>query len=132
MPSPEEIVRRDWDCLVVGTGIGGATLGHALAKAGRSVLFVEKGRAGFLEDDTLRGGYPELRFSRVDVATAENASQLARAGRCYEELRDRERRFVPMIGCGTGGSSALYGMAMERFLPGDFHPGDGWRASRVA
>lgn len=129
MPSPEEIVRRDWDCLVVGTGIGGATLGHALAKAGRSVLFVEKGRAGFLEDDTLRGGYPELRFSRVDVATAENASQLARAGRCYEELRDRERRFVPMIGCGTGGSSALYGMAMERFLPEDFESDEGRHAS---
>mgnify|MGYP000969028597 CR=1 FL=1 len=132
MLSTEEIARRDWDCLVVGTGIGGATLGHALAKAGKSVLFVEKGRAGFREEDTLRDSYPELGFPRVDVATAKNATQLARAGRCYEELRDRERRFVPLIGCGTGGSSALYGMAMERFLPGDFDPGEGRRASGVA
>lgn len=122
MLSLDEIAAKHWDCLVIGTGIGGGTLGHALAAAGRDVLFVEKGRAASLHDDTLRGSYPELSFPRIDVASPRNASQLAQAGRCYDEIRDGKRRFVPFIGCGTGGSSALYGMAMERFLPSDFAP----------
>lgn len=122
MTSIDEIVRKHWDCLVIGTGIGGATLGHALAGAGKEVLFLEKGRAGFLHDDTLRGSYPELGFPRIEAASRRNAAQLAQAGRCYDEVRDGKRIFVPFIGCGTGGSSALYGMAMERFLPTDFAP----------
>ena len=122
MNNPDELVRQNWDCLVVGTGIGGATLGHALASAGNKVLFLEKGRAAFGHEDTLRGSYPELDFPEVEVATPRNALQLARAGRCFDEIRDGGRRFVPLIGCGTGGSSALYGMAMERFLPADFDP----------
>jgi choline dehydrogenase-like flavoprotein len=120
--SIEETERNHWDCLVIGTGVGGATLGSALAKAGKKVLFLEKGRAPFLHADTLRGTYPELRFPRVEAASARDARLLARAGRCYEEVRDGDRSFVPFIGCGTGGSSALYGMAMERLFPADFEP----------
>ncbi len=125
MLSIDEIAGKHWECLVIGTGIGGGTLGHALAAAGKDVLFLEKGRAAFLHDDTLRGSYPELSFRRMAVASPRNASQLAQAGRCYDEIRDGKNRFVPFIGCGTGGSSALYGMAMERFLPGDFAPPGG-------
>jgi choline dehydrogenase-like flavoprotein len=120
--SIEEIERKHWDCLVIGTGIGGATLGSAIAKAGHSVLFLEKGRAPFLHADTLRGAYPESRFPHLEPASARYATLLGRAGRCYDEVRDGRRSFVPLIGCGTGGSSALYGMAMERFLPADFEP----------
>lgn len=36
--SSEALQSREWDFIVVGTGLGGATLGHALAKAGHSVL----------------------------------------------------------------------------------------------
>ena len=82
-------------CLV-GTGVGGATLGYALAKAGRRVLFLEKGRAPFLHADTLRGEYPELRFPRVEAASTRYAPLLARAGRCYDEIRDGTRSFVPV------------------------------------
>src|SRR6185437_564936 len=39
------VPRDGWDAIVVGTGIGGATLGHALASAGWRVLFCEKGKA---------------------------------------------------------------------------------------
>ena len=39
----EEIQQRHWDYLVVGTGVGGATLGAALAKAGRAALFPKRG-----------------------------------------------------------------------------------------
>ncbi len=119
----EDIQGRHWDYLVVGTGVGGATLGYALARAGKSVLFIEKGRAPFLHADTLRGTYPELDFPRVEAPAARHAPLLARAGRCHEAVRDGQHSFVPFIGCGTGGSSALYGMAMERLFPADFEPG---------
>ncbi len=115
-------VGQFWDAIIIGTGVGGATLGSALAKAGKRVLFLEKGRASFLHADTLRGGYPELRFARLEAASTRYAPFLARAGRCYDEVRDGHRSFVPFIGCGAGGSSALYGMAMERFFPADFEP----------
>lgn len=123
MTLTEPVDTRHWDCLVVGTGMGGATLGHALAKAGKRVLFVEKGRAPFRHQDTLRGAYPELSFPVPEAPTTRHAATLARAGRCNEELRDGQRSFVPLMGFGTGGSSALYGMAMERFFPSDFEPG---------
>ncbi|HZL27321.1 MAG TPA: GMC family oxidoreductase [Acidobacteriaceae bacterium] len=118
----EEIERGRWDCLVVGTGIGGATLGSVLANAGWQVLFVEKGRAAFRHDDALRGTYPESSMRSAEAASLAHASLLARAGRCHEEIQDGRHSFVPYIGCGSGGSSALYGMAMERFFPADFEP----------
>lgn len=121
MPA-DQVEGQHWDCLVVGTGMGGATLGYALAKAGRRVLFVEKGRAAFSQD-TLRGAYPELDFPKQEAPSPRHAATLARAGRYYEEIRDGQRAFVPLMGFGTGGSSALYGMAMERFFPADFEPG---------
>ena len=56
---------------------------------------------------------------------------MARAGRCTDEVEDisggRSRRFVPFIGSGTGGSSALYGMVCERFFVQDFTPRQNFR-----
>jgi glycine/D-amino acid oxidase-like deaminating enzyme len=34
---------REWDVVVVGTGMGGATIGHALVERGHRVLFLECG-----------------------------------------------------------------------------------------
>lgn len=85
MPRGEPIEQRKWDFLVVGTGVGGATLGHALAKAGRKVLFLENGRAAFLYPDALRGEYPELRFPRAEAPTVSHAALLAKAGRYHAE-----------------------------------------------
>lgn len=123
MSKIREIEQEHWDYLVIGTGVGGATLGHALSKAGRKLLFLEKGRAHFRHADTLRGAYPESFFPREEAPSARYANFLAKAGRCYDEIQDGQRNFVPYIGCGAGGSSALYGMAMERFFPADFEPG---------
>lgn len=121
MPDLTGSVPRDgWDAIVVGTGIGGATLGHALAAAGWRVLFCEKGKAGSAGRE-LRGDYAE-RF----VSDSGDAGQvLARAGRTSDAVLDRscgDVPFIPFTGSGAGGSSALYGMAMERFDPVDFAP----------
>lgn len=126
MPDLRDIIDQRWDVIVVGTGIGGGTLGHALAKAGRRVLFCEKGRSHLAGADALVGTYAEQQFERPSVPRPEHREVLARAGRFFDQVTDwsgrAPRTFIPFIGAGTGGSSALYGMAMERFLPEDFTP----------
>lgn len=114
---------QTWDVIVVGTGMGGATLGHALAAAGRSVLFLERGRS-HLAGGALLGTYPESTIGQPWADAGRLHQALARGGRWHEPVRDltRRRNFTPMIGCGSGGSSALYGMALERLHPADFEP----------
>jgi choline dehydrogenase-like flavoprotein len=118
-----ELNGSDWDAVIVGTGMGGATIGYALARAGWRVLFCEKGRSALGNSSALRGAYAEASFSSPGVIEQE---VLRAAGRYSEPICDlsqkKERRFIPFIGCGTGGSSALYGMVLERFLPADFTP----------
>ncbi|MDB5960852.1 MAG: glucose-methanol-choline oxidoreductase [Massilia sp.] len=114
------------DVIIVGTGMGGGTLGHALARAGRSVLFCERGSDPASGGAALLGRYPESQFSPASAPQPIHAAELARAGRYQRQLRDesaaRPLTFIPFIGEGLGGSSALYGMALERFFPADFTP----------
>lgn len=125
----EEARSTDWDAVIVGTGMGGATLGWALARSGWRVLFVEQGADTSAENAaTLSGRYPEVEPPRRgDVLTQEDRALLRRSGRYADGILDvsrkRARLSVPFIGAGTGGSSALYGMALERFFPSDFEPG---------
>ena len=116
--TPTDPAGKTWDVVVIGTGMGGSTVGHALAKKGHEVLFVEKGM--FLFDDHDRGdgrrpGSPdnsaEARMSRgwwplpVDGSTSFGDVSL----------------FAP-LGCGTGGSTSVYAAQLERFAPCDFRP----------
>ncbi|MGH7340719.1 MAG: GMC oxidoreductase, partial [Candidatus Rokuibacteriota bacterium] len=115
-----------WDVVVVGTGVGGAALGYALAQAGRRVLFCERGLGSLPAGTAIVGDYPELLLPGARPPTRYDAELLLRSGRFPDELTDATNRravaFVPFVGCGAGGSSALYGMALERFLPSDFEP----------
>jgi choline dehydrogenase-like flavoprotein len=115
---------KTWDVLVIGTGMGGATLGYALAKAGKSVLFCEKGRSHLNFSDALTGDW--LESLTHGEAGGPSTEQRQRAGRYAEEIEDISERqthlIQPMLGIGTGGSSALYGMTLERFFPSDFTP----------
>jgi choline dehydrogenase-like flavoprotein len=119
---------QTWDVVIVGTGMGGATLGYALAKAGLSVLFCERGRSypGSGAKNSLCGDYPETFADDPWHDQVEFKDILRRGGRHDEEILDRSDRrskpFIPFIGSGIGGSSALYGMALERFFPADFVP----------
>lgn len=122
-PDPE---KREWDIIVIGTGMGGAVLGYALAKAGKSVLFVEKGKSHFNKNISLKGDFAEHFFSRLENSQLSQKEILARSGRWNDKIKDisnaRSHSFIPFIGSGTGGSTALYGMALERFFPSDFVP----------
>lgn len=112
-----------WDAIVIGTGMGGATLGYKLAQAGQRVLFCESGTSSLGRLESLCGQYPEMRFNGA-VLDDRFAQELEAAGRNSQTVIDRScssaRQFTPFIGSGTGGSSALYGMALERFFPSDF------------
>ena len=120
-------LRDAWDVIVIGTGVGGATAGYTLARAGMKVLFCERGHWHHGEPSKFHGNYPELLAPDAQPDSASWRQAMARSGRCADVFEDgsrrRHRRFVPLLGSGVGGSSALYGMAMERFFPCDFEPG---------
>ncbi|HZU46165.1 MAG TPA: GMC family oxidoreductase [Mycobacterium sp.] len=127
-----EAERVVWDVIVVGTGMGGGMLGYSLARSGRRVLFVEKGRSTLPgSPGIIRSALPELAEPLVGRSAEAYYDALARAGRSTDEIEDISgrfsRRFVPFIGSGTGGSSALYGMACERFFVRDFTPRQNFR-----
>lgn len=125
MLEPDEIDQL-WDAVIVGTGMGGATLGLALAKAGQRVLFLEKGSSHLDNPRAVLGRYAETGFASPLAPQPQHRHCLTPAGRYPDLLQDRSARrstsFIPFIGSGTGGSSALYGMALERFFPSDFEP----------
>ena len=124
--SAREAERVVWDVIVVGTGMGGGMLGYSLARSGRRVLFVEKGRSTLPgTPGTIRAAMPELAEPQAYRSAEAYYDALARAGRTTDEIEDISgrfpKRFVPFIGSGTGGSSALYGMVCERFFVARFH-----------
>ena len=131
--SAREAERVIWDVIVVGTGMGGGMLGYQLARSGRKVLFVEKGRSTLPgTPGTIRAAMPELAEPQASRSAETYYDALARAGRSTDEIEDisgrTSKRFVPFIGSGTGGSSALYGMVCERFFVDDFTPRQNFRA----
>jgi choline dehydrogenase-like flavoprotein len=124
---PREAEHVMWDVIVVGTGMGGGTLGYSLARSGRKVLFIEKGRSTLPGvPGTIRSSMPEVAEPLASRSTETYHDALARAGRSTDEIEDISgrfsRRFLAGIGSGTGGSSALYGMVCERFFARDFTP----------
>lgn len=125
--SAREAERILWDVIVVGTGMGGGTLGQSLARSGRKVLFIEKGRSTLPGTaGTIRSSMPEVADPVACRSTDGYFDALARAGRTTDEIEDISgripRRFMPLLGSGTGGSSALYGMVCERLFARDFAP----------
>lgn len=125
MSQPPE-TSQEWDAIVIGTGMGGATLGYALARAGKRVLFCEKGRSPDGDPAALRGSYAETHFPHHEAPNQSHRAVLAQAGRYQDAIEDcsgpRRKSFIPFVGLGAGGSSSLYGMALERFFPSDFQP----------
>jgi choline dehydrogenase-like flavoprotein len=115
-----------WDVIVIGTGMGGGTIGYELARLGRRVIYIEKGYSNVLTADAIKGIYPEQSFNITKLADREHNEYLARGGRnvdwCADTTRGRPKVFRPLVGSGTGGSSAIYGMVTERFFREDFTP----------
>jgi choline dehydrogenase-like flavoprotein len=100
----------EWDVIVIGTGIGGATIGSALAQGGLHVLFLEKGgrvtpSESIAEETTIEG--------RLAGGWWPNYVSHRQANGNY-------RRFFAAVGCALGGSSIHYAAALERMTKNDF------------
>lgn len=126
---PADPAETEWDVVVIGTGMGGATAGYALAKLGRRVLFIEKGlflHAGFrARDDAVAPPDKGLLATLSDPSDERPEARLSR-GRWPLRLQGRTNfgglEFFAPLGCGSGGSTSLFGAALERFFPQDFRP----------
>ncbi|MDN3275942.1 GMC family oxidoreductase [Frankia sp. RB7] len=102
--SPEDPESRLWDVVVVGAGMGGSVLGWSLARQNLSVLFLER-------------GLPVNPFSA--------APRLGYLNKKLTVLRgDRSVELDPYLGNGPGGSTLMYGAALERFRREDFKETD--------
>lgn len=114
---PVDPEREDWDVVVIGTGMGGGTIGYELARLGRRVLFLEKGRF-------LHGG-PSQRVEPRPGMDPDREMRLL-TGRWPEPLQGRTSfgpvEFFAPLGCGSAGTTGLYGAQLERFSPCDFRP----------
>jgi choline dehydrogenase-like flavoprotein len=118
-----EIEDRIWDAVVIGTGAGGATAGFNLARLGHDVLFIERGPS--LHDEADRG--------RVCGSTdLDGGTQGVWRDPLYRRYDNKEVLESIPLRCGTGGSTAIFSMLMDRFRPEDFTPGEFYRATSDA
>ncbi len=77
-----------WDAVVIGAGMGGATIGYSLARQGFRVLFLERGlsdvaNGGNMEDPQARlrmAQWPDPVISEIDGRTAEHYVPLGTGG----------------------------------------------------
>ncbi len=121
----EDMISRDWDAIVIGTGIGGGSAGRALAEAGLSVLFVEKGPD--------LGNEAELALEAADSDPQSRLAQGAWPRQLEFELDGRQAQTDGMLGARVGGTSIYYAATLERperhdleTVEGKAHPTGGW------
>ena len=108
-----------WDVIIIGSGIGGSTAALALGKAGLKVLVLEKGGPIFSNIEQ-QGIYAEDDLEIKSLLG--DSQQLKKWGRYHSPLWSDGKAFIPFLGETVGGSSSLYGMAMELFSSVDFTP----------
>lgn len=110
--STDPLASNTWDVVIIGTGMGGATVGWALVQRGLSVLFLEKG--------TRHEAY------RSAQATETPETRLAQGYWPHPMTLQRpdgsRHRFHAPVGCALGGSSIHYAGALERMAASDFEP----------
>lgn len=94
-----------FDAIIIGSGAGGGTLAHELARAGRRIAIIERG--GFLRRE------PENWDAREVFGKGRYVSQ--------DTWLDRSGRpFQPQSHYFVGGATKLFGSALFRLRPSDF------------
>lgn len=100
-------MRYDADVIVVGSGAGGASFAHACGLAGKRVLLLERGPVLSPEHSA-----HDERTTLIEKKPYDDRSI---------EVNGSARRLY--MGGIVGGSTALFGAALMRPSPDDFHPG---------
>ena len=98
-----------YDCIVIGSGAGGAAAAYTLASRGKRVLLLEKGKALPL-NSTARSGRRVLKWDRLEGAEI--------------WLDGRGHAFHPDEAANVGGKTKWYGAALLRLAPHEFDPDD--------
>jgi choline dehydrogenase-like flavoprotein len=116
---------RDWDVIVIGTGMGGGLAGRRLAERGLSVLFLERGPLG-----------PRGEEHRLDPEMRDPVARRVRGfwpAPIAAELDGRALELLGTVGAGVGGTSVFYAASLERPERHDLedaaeraHPTGGW------
>ncbi|MBV0891404.1 GMC family oxidoreductase [Paracoccus sp. Z118] len=114
-----------WDVIVIGAGLGGGLCGRALAEAGLSVLFVDRGTEGD------RGATGALDGSDHDPGTRHLRG--CWPTRLHGSIDGRQITDFALQGTGPGGTSVFYAASLERPERHDLeptaampHPTGGW------
>lgn len=97
----------DFDAIIIGSGAGGGTTAHTLAKAGKRVLLVERGP----------------RFSDVEAFQDEQRMLINKEAFDDRQIQVNGRIAQLHIAGILGGGTSLYGGVLMRPSPYDFHPG---------
>src|ERR1700679_1480513 len=101
---------KEWDVIVIGSGMGGATVARYIAQQDLEVLILEKGRRVSAAIDQNEYTSPEERVARgwwpMPVSQKKPDGTYA--------------RFFAAVGCAVGGSSIHYAAALERMAATDF------------
>ena len=108
----------EWDVAIIGAGMGGGTIGYALANYGFRVLFLEQGSRDF--ENRSKGPLVELETPEQRIQSGRWPTKIT------SDIDGVASRFFAPMGCGVGGSTLLYSAVLERFERSDFLPaGDG-------
>jgi choline dehydrogenase-like flavoprotein len=102
---------QNFDVAIAGTGMGGATLGHALTKIGLRIIFIEKGPIDIIPHKD--GG-----DSNRDQESRPTQGQWPDPITFH--INGIENTQLLPLGCAIGGSTLFYNATLERFAPLDF------------
>jgi choline dehydrogenase-like flavoprotein len=95
-----------YDAIVIGSGAGGGTVAHVLARAGKRVAIIE------------RGGWLPREPENTSALEVFGKGRYTSAGTWY----DRDGRpFRPQAHYNVGGATKMYGAALFRLRPDDFN-----------
>ena len=123
---PEDACGHLWDVVVIGAGAGGGAAGYELSRRGMSVLFIDYGRLLYSDPNVLKRN-PRRKHGEGECPLHGYWPVLPRPLTPSHVLPGR----FPM-GCGSGGSTALFGMTLERFRYSDFAPADTFALGKIS
>jgi len=134
-------MRDHFDAVIIGSGAGGAPIAYELARAGKSVLVLEKGPlmrtqgergpgslSDFKRDEMFNAGPERI----INVPNMTNTGAPFFASHIEPDLNDEPHIFTDLQGNGpkvtiegytaqvVGGGTQLYGAVSLRFAPADF------------
>ncbi len=100
LASPVESIGSDYDVVVVGSGYGGAIAASRMARAGRRVCLLERGR------ELQPGEYPDaMAEALAELQVDSKAGHLGRRTALYDFRRNEDMNVLQ--GCGLGGTSLV-------------------------